>query len=100
MSFLIYDMSIIRYTFEVAPCFVLAERAVINRAKRLFGGSQWADGDGLFCPGGSYSNMLALALARDNAPINQRAKINFRGLNGVGEMAVYTSEQVIINKIE
>lgn len=43
-----------RYTFEVAPVFTLMENEVIQAFCKLFG---FENGDGIFSPGGSISNM-------------------------------------------
>ncbi|XP_071451165.1 cysteine sulfinic acid decarboxylase-like [Hetaerina americana] len=51
-----------QYTFEVAPTFTLAENAVLRRCLKLFGLPE--NGDGIFSPGGSISNMYAMVLAR------------------------------------
>lgn len=37
-----------RYTYEVAPVFVLMERAVLKHMNQLVG---FTDGDGIFAPG-------------------------------------------------
>lgn len=49
------------YTYEVAPVFSLMENYVIKEMCRMIG-TEW--GDGLFCPGGSTANGIALNLAR------------------------------------
>uniref|UniRef100_A0A8C0N3S5 Uncharacterized protein n=1 Tax=Canis lupus familiaris TaxID=9615 RepID=A0A8C0N3S5_CANLF len=45
-----------RYTYEIAPVFVLMEEEVLKKLRALVG---WSSGDGVFCPGGSISNMYA-----------------------------------------
>ncbi|XP_055696279.1 acidic amino acid decarboxylase GADL1 [Lutzomyia longipalpis] len=50
-----------QYTFEVAPVFTLIEDSVIKKCLELF---NFPDGDGIFSPGGSMSNMYAMVLAR------------------------------------
>ncbi|XP_068082612.1 acidic amino acid decarboxylase GADL1 [Anabrus simplex] len=50
-----------QYTFEVAPVFTLTEHAVLKHILKLIG---FSDGDGIFSPGGSVSNMYAMVLAR------------------------------------
>lgn len=49
------------YTYEVAPVFTLMERVIFKEFCRLVG---YHNGDGLFCPGGSMSNGLAINIAR------------------------------------
>lgn len=48
-------------TYEAAPVFTLMERAVLARLAALAG---WDAHEGLFVPGGSFSNLYALHLAR------------------------------------
>lgn len=48
-------------TYEAAPVFTLMERAVIARLAGLAG---WSSHEGLFVPGGSFSNLYAMHLAR------------------------------------
>merc|ERR1719402_954479 len=53
------------HTFEVAPTFIIIEHSVLGHIRRLF---DWGDqGDGIFSPGGSLSNMYGMMLARHNA---------------------------------
>lgn len=51
-------------TYEMAPVFTLMERALISRLAQLSG---LTGAEGIFCPGGSLSNLHALLLARDRA---------------------------------
>lgn len=37
-----------RYTYEIAPVFVLMEEVVLKKLRELIG---WENGDGIFCPG-------------------------------------------------
>lgn len=37
-----------RYTYEIAPVFVLMEEVVLSKLRELVG---WNSGDGIFCPG-------------------------------------------------
>lgn len=48
-------------TYEAAPVFTLIEREVLARLAALAG---WAAHEGVFVPGGSFSNLYALQLAR------------------------------------
>ncbi|XP_033726715.1 cysteine sulfinic acid decarboxylase-like [Pecten maximus] len=49
------------HTYEVAPVFVVLEKYMMKKMCSVFG---FPNGDGVFCPGGSYSNILALHVAR------------------------------------
>ncbi|XP_065343083.1 cysteine sulfinic acid decarboxylase-like [Cloeon dipterum] len=74
-----------QYTFEVAPTFSLAEHAVLQRALELFG---FPNGDGIFAPGGSMSNMYGLVLAR----YRMFPDVKLDGLAGLPPLVVFTSE--------
>jgi len=52
------------YTYEVAPVFAVMEDLVLARMRSFLG---WTQGDGIFCPGGSVSNMYGINLARYHA---------------------------------
>ncbi|XP_076455984.1 cysteine sulfinic acid decarboxylase-like [Babylonia areolata] len=74
------------YTFEVAPVFTMMEKAVMEEMLRLIG---FPEGDGVFCPGGSFSNIYALNLARFRAfPDVKRT-----GTTGLPVMCVLTSDK-------
>ncbi|KPP70436.1 cysteine sulfinate decarboxylase-like, partial [Scleropages formosus] len=62
--FLTEALNTSQYTYEVAPVFVLMEDVVLSKLRSLVG---WSDGDGIFCPGGSVSNIYAMNLARYRA---------------------------------
>lgn len=49
------------YTYEVAPAMTLVEREVIARMGQAAG---WDKAEGLFTPGGSLANLMAMLLAR------------------------------------
>jgi len=75
------------HTFEVAPAFTVIEQSVINYVKQLFG---WGDqGDGIFSPGGSLSNMYGMVLARHN----KYPDLKTTGLFGRKPLVAFTSEE-------
>ena len=49
------------YTYEVSPVFTILEKKLFKIFLDLFG---FSDGDAIFAPGGSISNLYALHLAR------------------------------------
>lgn len=50
----------------------------------------WIEGDGIFAPGGSMSNMYGIVLARyHNFP-----EIKTKGLASVGQLVAFTSQEV------
>ncbi len=72
------------YTYKVAGPHALIERVLTDR---MAGAVGFADGEGLFAPGGSISNMCALVVARDRV----RPEIAGGGSGG-DRLGVYTSE--------
>ncbi|XP_055907978.1 acidic amino acid decarboxylase GADL1 [Eupeodes corollae] len=74
------------YTFEVGPVFSLIETEVIKKMCDICG---YANGDGIFAPGGSISNMYALALARYKICPDIKAK----GIFGIKPLVLFTSEE-------
>uniref|UniRef100_A0A8C3UVD7 CSAD n=1 Tax=Catharus ustulatus TaxID=91951 RepID=A0A8C3UVD7_CATUS len=59
--FLTETLNTTPYTYEVAPVLLLMEEQVLAKLRELVG---WSSGDGIFAPGGSMSNMLAMNVAR------------------------------------
>jgi len=75
------------HTFEVAPAFIIIEHAVLGHIRQLFG---WGDqGDGIFSPGGSMSNMYGMMLARHKA----FPEVKRTGLGGLPPLVALTSEE-------
>lgn len=74
------------HTYEVSPVFILMEKYLIEKLSLLVG---YSDGDGLFCPGGSYSNIMAMNLARFRACPQFKSV----GMYGMQRMKLYTSEE-------
>ncbi|KAG7176498.1 Acidic amino acid decarboxylase GADL1-like 4 [Homarus americanus] len=60
------------------PVFIMVEHFVISKLVELFG---WQQGDGIFSPGGSMSNMYGLVLARYRA----HPEVKRRGAEGGGK---------------
>ncbi|XP_033619543.1 cysteine sulfinic acid decarboxylase isoform X3 [Fukomys damarensis] len=75
-----------QYTYEIAPVFVLMEEEVLKKLRALVG---WSSGDGVFCPGGSISNMYAMNLAR----YQRYPDCKQRGLRALPPLAIFTSEE-------
>lgn len=66
-----------QYTFEVAPIFTLIEKEIIKKCLQLFG---FSSGDGVFCAGGSLSNMYGIHSARFSKYPNSKTEGNPAGL--------------------
>nr|XP_012305724.1 cysteine sulfinic acid decarboxylase isoform X3 [Aotus nancymaae] len=75
-----------QYTYEIAPVFVLMEEEVLSKLRALVG---WSSGDGIFCPGGSISNMYAVNLAR----YQRYPDCKQRGLRTLPPLALFTSKE-------
>uniref|UniRef100_A0A4W5LQN6 Cysteine sulfinic acid decarboxylase n=1 Tax=Hucho hucho TaxID=62062 RepID=A0A4W5LQN6_9TELE len=84
--FLTEALNTSQYTYEVAPVFVLMEDEVLSKLRSLVG---WAEGDGIFCPGGTMSNMYAMNVARYRA----FPEVKLKGLWSLPRLAVFTSQQ-------
>ncbi|KAL6483516.1 hypothetical protein MHYP_G00083880 [Metynnis hypsauchen] len=84
--FLTETLNTSQYTYEVAPVFVLMEDVVLRKLRSLVG---WSEGDGIFCPGGSLSNMYAMNVARYWA----FPQVKTQGLWTVPRLAVFTSQE-------
>ncbi|XP_031700960.1 cysteine sulfinic acid decarboxylase isoform X1 [Anarrhichthys ocellatus] len=74
------------FTYEVAPVFVLMETEVLRGLRQMVG---WTEGDGLFCPGGSTSNMYAMNLAR----YQLLPEVKSKGLCGLPRLNIFTSSE-------
>uniref|UniRef100_A0A8C8JNR1 Cysteine sulfinic acid decarboxylase n=1 Tax=Oncorhynchus tshawytscha TaxID=74940 RepID=A0A8C8JNR1_ONCTS len=85
--FLTEALNTSQYTYEVAPVFVLMEDEVLSKLRSLVG---WAQGDGIFCPGGTMSNMYAMNLARYRA----FPEVKLKGQWALPRLAVFTSQEV------
>ncbi|XP_023689811.1 cysteine sulfinic acid decarboxylase isoform X1 [Paramormyrops kingsleyae] len=84
--FLTEALNTSQYTYEVAPVFVLMEDVVLSQLRLLVG---WGEGDGLFCPGGSASNMYAMNVARYRA----FPQVKLKGMWSIPQLAVFTSQE-------
>ena len=74
------------HTFEVAPVFILVERALLEYTIKMIG---WKNGDGITAPGGSLANMYGLMLARHE----KFPELKRTGLSALGApLVVFTSE--------
>ncbi|XP_043922600.1 acidic amino acid decarboxylase GADL1 isoform X2 [Protopterus annectens] len=74
------------YTYEVSPVFILIEETVLKKMVEIIG---WKEGDGIFCPGGSVSNMYAVNLAR----YKYYPEIKENGLSAAPRLVMFTSKE-------
>ncbi|XP_035244491.1 acidic amino acid decarboxylase GADL1-like [Anguilla anguilla] len=75
------------YTYEVAPVFVLTEDAVLRKMMEFVGWEE--EGDGIFSPGGSISNMYAVNVARYRCCPD----IKEHGLSAMPRLVLFTSQE-------
>jgi len=73
------------HTFEVSPAFSVAEKVLVDHLKSYLN----YQGDGTFCPGGSYCGLLAMASARTAKFPDIRQK----GTSNLPRMQVFCSDQ-------
>jgi glutamate/tyrosine decarboxylase-like PLP-dependent enzyme len=74
------------YTYEAAPVATLMERVLIDRMNRLVG---FPDGEGVFAPGGSTSNLMSVLAARHRA----FPHVKERGLGPQDRPVMFTSAE-------
>ncbi|XP_044256502.1 acidic amino acid decarboxylase GADL1 isoform X1 [Tribolium madens] len=75
-----------QHTFEVAPVFSIIELKILEEVKKLIG---YKEGDGIFSPGGSISNMYGMVLAR----YKKFPETKTKGLHGLPILVAFTSEE-------
>lgn len=74
------------YTYKAAGVHALIERELIHRMAGMVG---FHDGEGVFAPGGSMSNLQAMTVARNEVMEDTREK----GLAGENTPRVYVSDE-------
>jgi len=74
------------YTYEVAPVFTLMEQVVLQNLATQIG---YDESDGIFCPGGSVSNMYGLNVAR----YQKFPQIKTEGMHSLPRLCVLTSAE-------
>lgn len=86
-SWITEAMNTNQHTYEIAPVFTLTEQEIIKHVQEKIG---YTNGDGIFSPGGSISNMYGMVLARYWAFPEAKTK----GLNALPTLVAFTSEDV------
>jgi len=74
------------HTYESAPVFTLVDLHVVNELCELMG---FNDGDGIFVPGSSFGNVMALHVAR----YVHCGDVNETGLFGLPRLCIFCSDQ-------
>ncbi|KAJ8012020.1 hypothetical protein DPEC_G00064350 [Dallia pectoralis] len=72
------------FTYEVAPVFVLMEEVLLRKMQGIVG---WEEGDGVFCPGGTISNLYSVLLAR----YYFFPEVNTKGMTDLPRLTLFTS---------
>lgn len=88
----IREISHIRFTYEIAPVFILMEHFVLEKMRHIIG---FYDGDSILAPGGAVSNLYSIIVARHKMFPEYKS----RGMRGLSKQPViFTSEHV--SKVE
>ncbi|XP_077411961.1 glutamate decarboxylase 1 isoform X4 [Vanacampus margaritifer] len=76
-----------RFTYEVSPVFTLMEEVLL---KKMLSIVRWSDdeGDGIFSPGGTISNLYSMLVAR----YYFYPEVKTRGMGALPHLALFTSE--------
>uniref|UniRef100_A0A8C9SZ03 Glutamate decarboxylase 1 n=1 Tax=Scleropages formosus TaxID=113540 RepID=A0A8C9SZ03_SCLFO len=76
-----------RFTYEIAPVFVLMEQLTLKKMREIIGWPN-GEGDGIFSPGGAISNMYSVMVARYKYFPEAKTK----GMSAVPRLVLFTSE--------
>ncbi|CAG0887599.1 unnamed protein product [Cyprideis torosa] len=74
-----------QHTYEVAPPYILIERALMAKVAGVIG---WNNFDGITAPGGSTANMYGIVAAR----YKKFPQTKTQGLFGLPKLTIFTSE--------
>ncbi|KAG7221024.1 hypothetical protein INR49_031195 [Caranx melampygus] len=79
------------FTYEVSPVFILMEEVLLRKMQSIVG---WSDdeGDGLFCPGGTISNLYSILVAR----YHFYPEVKTIGMGALPRLALFTSEHNVV----
>ncbi|KAG7234383.1 hypothetical protein INR49_004855 [Caranx melampygus] len=79
------------FTYEVSPVFILMEEVLLRKMQSIVG---WSDdeGDGLFCPGGTISNLYSILVAR----YHFYPEVKTIGMGALPRLALFTSEHGLV----
>uniref|UniRef100_A0A4W4DN73 Glutamate decarboxylase 3 n=1 Tax=Electrophorus electricus TaxID=8005 RepID=A0A4W4DN73_ELEEL len=74
------------FTYEVAPVFILMEEVILKKMQTFIGWSE-EEGDGIFSPGGTMSNLYSVLLAR----YHFFPHVKTEGMHALPRLALFTS---------
>jgi len=92
-EFLTAATNVSMYTYEVAPVFSVMENEVLLKMYGLLGWSAEETHDGIFCPGGSMSNMYGMNIARFKKCQELGIDIKKQGMRVCPQLTAFYSEQ-------
>ncbi|XP_038859072.1 glutamate decarboxylase 1-like [Salvelinus namaycush] len=76
------------FTYEVSPVFILMEEVLLRKMQEIVGWSEEeGDGDGVFCPGGTMSNLYSVLLAR----YHFFPEVKTKGMTALPRLILFTS---------
>uniref|UniRef100_A0A8C8GLS7 Uncharacterized protein n=1 Tax=Oncorhynchus tshawytscha TaxID=74940 RepID=A0A8C8GLS7_ONCTS len=75
-----------RFTYEVSPVFILMEEILLRKMQEIVGWSE-EEGDGVFCPGGTMSNLYSVLLAR----YHFFPEVKTKGMTALPRLILFTS---------
>uniref|UniRef100_A0A8C5GGR0 Glutamate decarboxylase 1-like n=1 Tax=Gouania willdenowi TaxID=441366 RepID=A0A8C5GGR0_GOUWI len=75
------------FTYEVSPVFILMEEVLLKKMQSIVGWSE-DEGDGIFCPGGTISNLYSILVARYRVC----PEVKTKGMGALPPLALFTSE--------
>lgn len=91
-SKLLFKLS--RFTYEIAPVFILMEHFVLEKMRHIIG---FMDGDSILAPGGAISNLYSVIVARHK----MFPEYKHKGMRALPkQLVMFTSEHVSNQPIE
>ncbi|XP_029930608.1 glutamate decarboxylase 1 [Myripristis murdjan] len=75
------------FTYEVSPVFILMEEILLRKMQSIVGWSE-DEGDGIFCPGGTISNLYSILVAR----YHFYPEVKTKGMAALPQLVLFTSE--------
>nr|XP_033790915.1 glutamate decarboxylase 1-like [Geotrypetes seraphini] len=75
------------FTFEIAPVFIIMEEIILKKMYKIVGWGE-SEADGIFCPGGSISNLYSLLVAR----YKYFPEVKTKGMMALPNIVLFVSE--------
>ncbi|KAM4689211.1 glutamate decarboxylase 1-like [Discoglossus pictus] len=75
------------FTYEIAPVFIIMEEIIIKKMHEIIGWGE-NEADGIFCPGGTISNLYSILVARYKYfPV-----VKTKGMSALPRIVIFSSE--------